>query len=182
MQSNGCSKPSFLKVDGEEDFTYCCDRHDACYGMCGASQEYCDKDFKKCMRNLCSTAFPASKQCSSAADTYAMGTAMFGGEAYGQAQEEHCECIAQQRVLDHYKVLTNEFYEAYSPEHKHKVESVLLKETYSRNSGTNELPVYKDIFKLLYDLHKKYDSAIEHIGPRLQKTKVPRPSKVSKEL
>ena len=28
LVSNGCSKPEFLAIDGEEDFTYCCDRHD----------------------------------------------------------------------------------------------------------------------------------------------------------
>jgi hypothetical protein len=182
VQSNGCSKPSFLTVEGEEDFTYCCDRHDACFAMCGASQDFCDKDFKKCMRNLCSTAFPRSKQCPSAADTYALGTSMFGGEAFVQAQEEHCECIAQHRVLDHYKSLASEFYETYSPVNKDKAETALLSETYTRNSGTEQAPIYKDIHKLWYDLHKKYDSAIEHVGQRLLKTNVPHPVKKRKEL
>ena len=32
-ESNGCSKPEFFKVEGEEDFTYCCDRHGKWYGF-----------------------------------------------------------------------------------------------------------------------------------------------------
>ena len=34
FSSNGCSKPDGITVPGEEDFTYCCDRHDACYETC----------------------------------------------------------------------------------------------------------------------------------------------------
>ena len=33
------------QVSGEEDFTYCCDRHDACYSVCGISKHLCEKDF-----------------------------------------------------------------------------------------------------------------------------------------
>ena len=78
VESNGCSKPEFIQVQGEEDFTYCCDRHDACYATCGASQQFCDSDFKKCMKSLCLTEFPTNPQCVTAAETYAMGPMIFG--------------------------------------------------------------------------------------------------------
>ena len=34
LASNGCSKPSYIKIDGEEDFTHCCDRHGMCISGC----------------------------------------------------------------------------------------------------------------------------------------------------
>jgi hypothetical protein len=50
------------------DFSYCCDRHDACYGMCGAPKAYCDDDFKSCMLKQCSTTYSKNKQCPTAAE------------------------------------------------------------------------------------------------------------------
>ena len=61
VQSNGCSKPSFIQVADEEDFTYCCDRHDACYATCNAPKDFCDDDFLKCMKNLCRKNFASNK-------------------------------------------------------------------------------------------------------------------------
>ena len=74
VESNGCSKPQGIEVGGEEDFTYCCDRHDACYGTCGLSKEYCDNDFGKCLKNMCKTIFTSNPQCTSAASMYQMAT------------------------------------------------------------------------------------------------------------
>jgi len=34
VESNGCSKPAFIQVNGEEDFTYCCDRRGTSYSQC----------------------------------------------------------------------------------------------------------------------------------------------------
>ena len=70
IESNGCSKPAFIHVNGEEDFTYCCDRHDACYATCGASKSFCDNDFGKCMQKLCDDFFSHNEACGRAAETY----------------------------------------------------------------------------------------------------------------
>ena len=50
------------------DFTYCCDRHDACYGMCGVPKAFCDDDFKTCMLKQCRTDYKKNKQCPQAAE------------------------------------------------------------------------------------------------------------------
>jgi hypothetical protein len=111
VESNGCSKPSFIQVSGEEDFTYCCDRHDACYSTCGASQKFCDEDFKKCMLKLCATTYASNPQCSNAASTYAMGTMMFGSDGYQQTQNQYCACLPKgQSVIEHYQKGVKEFY------------------------------------------------------------------------
>ena len=67
-ESNGCSKPKGIQVNGEEDFTYCCDRHDACYATCGLTKQYCDKDFGKCMKSMCKSTFSHNSECNDAAD------------------------------------------------------------------------------------------------------------------
>ena len=70
--SNGCSKPGGLDVPGEEDFTFCCDRHDTCYSTCGVGQKFCDNDFKKCMEGMCTKMFGDTAECKQAAGIYFM--------------------------------------------------------------------------------------------------------------
>ncbi len=82
VESNGCSKPEFLQVEGEEDFTTCCDHHDACYATCGISKAYCEKEFEKCMKRMCKEVFSSNSRCEGAASTYAMGTSMFGDSGF----------------------------------------------------------------------------------------------------
>ena len=120
-ESNGCSKPSFIQVNGEEDFTYCCDRHDACYGMCGSDKTFCDKDFGNCMRRLCKSNFPNNPECAGAAGTYEMGTMFAGQQGYADSQEQHCICIAKDNETKdgftaeetHYITLVEDFYKKY---------------------------------------------------------------------
>ena len=120
-ESNGCSKPSFIQVNGEEDFTYCCDRHDACYGMCGSDKTFCDKDFGNCMRRMCKSNFPHNPECAGAAGTYEMGTMFAGQQGYAESQEQHCICIPKDEVdgefftteETHYMELVEDFYKKY---------------------------------------------------------------------
>ena len=171
-ESNGCSKPEFIQVAGEEDFTYCCDRHDACYGMCGSDKQYCDKDFGRCNKAMCKSVFPRNNQCTSAADTYAMGTMMFGVEGWNGSQEQHCVCIPNTPPPPpadgveltaeeaHYVALVDDFYAKYGAAKEGRKPSQELVLSYTR---TKKLPLYR----LYYDLHKKYDAAIKHIDGRV---------------
>ena len=103
IESNGCSKPAGLQISGEEDFTFCCDRHDACYATCSLSQNYCDKDFEKCMKNMCKEHFKQNDQCQGAAQMYAMGPMMFGKEPYEDLQQRHCTCVSKDQVINSYE-------------------------------------------------------------------------------
>lgn len=76
------SQPEFLTVEGEEDFTTCCDVHDACYATCGISKDHCENDFKRCMQRMCKEIFTSNSKCESATETYVMGTTAFGGGGF----------------------------------------------------------------------------------------------------
>lgn len=158
--SNGCSKPSFIKVDGEEDFTKCCDLHDACYEMCGSEKTYCDEDFKACMRKMCSTVYFQNGKCDSAADAYAIGTMMFGHSGHLASQESHCECIDSTDSVDHYKNLIEKFYRIHNPDKIDAVGPIVDKALSKQKSFSNG--VVTKLYKLYYDLHKKYPAAIQH--------------------
>eukprot|EP01035_Chromulina_nebulosa_P029386 gene29386-38944_t len=116
VESNGCSKPSFIQVSGEEDFTYCCDRHDACYATCGAPKAFCDLEFKKCMKKMCKSLFRQNRDCEKAADTYAMGTMIFGEVGFSDSQRDFCVCVPSTEVQTHYRKLLTSFYGKYAPE------------------------------------------------------------------
>jgi secretory phospholipase A2 len=184
LESNGCTKPAFLTVNGEEDFTHCCDRHDACFSTCGVTQKFCDDDFLKCMNNLCDTVFPANKECKSAATTYSMGTSIFGTEPFSQGQKDHCQCIPTENLVDHYKTYAGKFYSKYVPVAQAKDPNDIFteKSKYLKNSGTELIPQYKSIYKIVYDLHKKFDNAIGHIESRQGKKSVPTPHAKKQEL
>lgn len=177
--SNGCSKPSGLTVGGEEDFTYCCDRHDVCYSSCGMSKDFCEKDFGKCMKNLCHTAFPSNPACPGAAQMYQMGTTMFGVKGFGELQNDYCTCIDRTNVIDHYRKLFRDIYQTHSnktsTEIESTIENLLTKVvetgdsafTASNNAAS---ALVKRLSGLFYKMLKKYDTAIRHEGKRIGMT------------
>ncbi len=179
VQSNGCSKPAFLAIDGEEDFTTCCDYHDACYATCGIQKEFCESEFERCMKRLCSDHFSANSRCHSAASTYAMGTTAFGGGGFETSQRDYCECVDPDRVPGHYINAVEQFYSQFtggdSAGGEKDAKAIVTGTKYGKNHGTEENPLYKDLPKLYYNLVKKYDSAaIEHIEGRVQNKNPPR--------
>ncbi len=164
IESNGCSKPAFLDVPGEEDFTYCCDRHDACYATCGMGKSYCDNDFGKCMEGMCKTHFNKNKMCISAAETYTMGTRVFGQEGYEDLQRRHCICVDKENVRAHYREVVDDYFEKHVPEKKrNRTESYMEKSKY-----TDTKP-----HKLFYQIVKKFPDVITHIDGRVGRTSVP---------
>jgi hypothetical protein len=158
-------------VEGEEDFTYCCDRHDACYACCGISKSYCDEDFEKCMVRLCSSNFGSSSQCKSAASTYALGTKVFGQAGFIESQNDYCRCEKSDKVDDHYVTVIESFYSTHVPT-KTDVQLQKLLSSYASSSPSSSKKKYHQLY---YDLHKKYDHAIGHIEGRKHKLEIPRP-------
>lgn len=136
LESNGCSKPSFIQVDGEEDFTHCCDRHgkyayssvrgrkstaaplsaDACYQVCGVDKALCESKFQRCLKDMCARNFKANAKCGSAAQAYVMGVQLFGQGGFETSQEAACECVPSSGARDHYERLFREFYARHAPD------------------------------------------------------------------
>lgn len=166
--SNGCSKPAGISVGGEEDFTYCCDRHDVCYSTCGASKDFCESDFGKCMQELCKSQFSHNPQCGGAASMYQMGTTMFGGDGFDNLQVDHCQCIDESEVSNHYAKVLRQIYENHANKSGQEISEQLskLREKVISQNWTVQKQVrwYANIF---YRTLKKYDTAIEHAEQRV---------------
>jgi secretory phospholipase A2 len=159
--SNGCSKPEGISVGGEEDFTYCCDRHDACYSTCGISKDYCEQDFGRCLEQLCKTTFTSNRQCSSAAQMYQLGTTMFGGNGFQGLQNDFCVCLPQSKVTEHYTQLLTQLYRDHSD--KSDVEIHEFTTRLMTKAGTS----IRKLGKVFNNMIKKYDTAIQHEGKRV---------------
>lgn len=156
VTSNGCTGADFIELDGEEDFTSCCDEHDACYQVCGMSKKKCDHKFWECMEHMCLTVFPENKKCKKAANIYYLGTSTLGNAFYEDAQSDHCMCISDTEVTGHYRNLIGQFYDKHAPKSKNKFDW----SKYEHFSASK--------FYMLYNtLHEKYQSSIVHEGPRV---------------
>ena len=135
-ESNGCSKPAFFKVEGEEDFTYCCDRHgklagldveiehskgrlcsvaDVCYQTCGIDKSTCESQFQRCLSSMCTRNFKRNAKCLDATKAYVLGVQMFGQSSFESSQESACECVPKDSIRSHYETLLNEFYKRHAP-------------------------------------------------------------------
>jgi Group XII secretory phospholipase A2 precursor (PLA2G12) len=169
VESNGCSKPAFLVVQDEEDFTYCCDRHDACYQIVNLQRGFCDQDFLKCMRKMCHEVYSHNPKCSNAADMYMFGTSAFGEAAFVNTQNQHMDCVDNDQVIPHYVNLVDEFYRTNTPVTK-DISAIQEKvEKYATNAGTSTHPSYPKLGSYLYALYNKYDNAIVHIEGRINR-------------
>ena len=158
ITSNGCTGTGFIDLVGEEDFTSCCDEHDACYQVCGMTKKRCDMKFWECLEHMCTTVFSTNKECRSAANIYYIATRTLGREFYEDAQSEHCQCLENEKVSNHYRDLISDFYGTYAPKSKAKFEWA----KYEHFSWPKLAALYNT-------LHEKYQKAIVHEGKRVGK-------------
>lgn len=172
-ESNACSKPPGFEIRGEEDFTYCCDRHDVCYETCNMNKDYCESEFEKCMKNLCRTNFKKNPECQQAAQMYTMGTSMFGGGAFAESQDQFCTCIEESQVDTHYAKLVHNFYIEHVPDRASEWEDYTSAGKiwkYLPHIGQNTAKdPFSKIAKVFYNMYSKYDTAIKHVGERTGK-------------
>jgi secretory phospholipase A2 len=172
LESNGCTGADFLQMDGKEDFTYCCDIHDACYQLCGMARKKCDEDFKKCMNNMCTTTFSGNEKCKGVANMYYFATSALGQTFFEDSQSKHCECVDMRAsiISERYSTIMESLYTAFAPDNWEKVKNDI------ENKYKNE---YKSSAKkwgnMLYSIYRKYDQALIHIDGRELKTNVPKP-------
>ncbi|GMH92435.1 hypothetical protein TrVE_jg3645 [Triparma verrucosa] len=177
--SNGCSKPPGMSVEGEEDFTYCCDRHDSCYQTCGMDKKFCEDDFGKCMNAMCRTTFSSNSRCKGAAQMYKLGVSMFGGAPFQNMQDQACECVPSDKVVDEYESLYRKIYRSSDKNDEEQEEAVQkLKDKMDLLDGDGLRSFARDTF---YKLLKKYDNAIRHEGWREGRSKIPKPVKEKKK-
>ncbi|CEM00644.1 unnamed protein product [Vitrella brassicaformis CCMP3155] len=80
-----------LSDEGVALSNQCCNQHDICYTICGASQSECDLVLKECLLNV--NLFDPSPAMPFVAFTFYEVLKLFGGPAYGDGQDIGClEC------------------------------------------------------------------------------------------
>ncbi|KAA8494766.1 hypothetical protein FVE85_3007 [Porphyridium purpureum] len=99
--ANGCG-PQGLEVKEPFGLWPCCNRHDACYSVCGSSLKYCETAFKLCMRDVCEMSHNAGRhdECKQQARAFADITGMFGGQFHAKASAEACACYKTKEEAD----------------------------------------------------------------------------------
>ena len=175
-ESNGCSKPAFIEVPGEEDFTSCCDLHDSCYATCLMKKSECDKQFGACMKSMCRSTFKEREEtCLQAASIYEMGPQMFGVQGYQESQHEYCSCVDNyDDAKDAYQSLFLNFYSVYTNKTEASTLEIVNKiMTTSSKSNDDMKSLLKKCRKTFFSLLKKYPHAIRHNVERAKMTNVP---------
>lgn len=120
------------------------------------------------MQDLCKSTFSHNQQCGGAASMYQMGTTMFGGGGFDGLQMDHCQCIDESEISNHYDLVFRRIYEHHADKSEEEISEQLSKmreRVTSKNmTGQKQVKWYANIF---YRTLKKYDTAIEHSGPRV---------------
>ena len=87
------SGPSTINIPdsfGRANFTSACNRHDECYGTCGANKGECDRVFYNQMLKECSK-YGTTGGCAAAARAYYEAVSRSGSDSYNKAQKEACD-------------------------------------------------------------------------------------------
>jgi hypothetical protein len=113
------------------------------------------------MNKMCETVYSNNNKCSSAANLYAMGTMMFGNDAFQNSQNDYCTCTPLDNVPDYYSKLLGLFYLDYNAERIQDAKSIVDNYIQKKVGENNKNPSTK-LYKLYYELHKKYTNAIKH--------------------
>merc|ERR1712003_449366 len=95
-----------MRVNVDERIKHCCDFHDSCYGICGISRNFCDKDFQKCMNKECGK----DKECKSSAQMITMGAQLFGCGPFLEGQQSDCDCLDENAFEERVLMTLNELY------------------------------------------------------------------------
>mmetsp|Transcript_831 Transcript_831/g.1404 ORF Transcript_831/g.1404 Transcript_831/m.1404 type:complete len:229 (+) Transcript_831:26-712(+) len=178
--SQGCVQTGIKTIPGIDDYTYCCDRHNACYRVCGMPKISCDEDFKICLHKLCQSTIGHSQQCESSSETLYLGAITSGLEDYQEFQDKHCMCIETENVHSHYVAALRQFYAIHAPNKSGNIDTAL--KLYRKRYTTTDMEPAVDFSRLYYDLLSKYAvSAISHTFTRQLVKDYPEPGKPWKQ-
>ena len=156
--SHGCIQRELHFVENIVDFTYCCDRHAACYQTCGLTKPYCDEDMKVCMDKVCRAILGDSRICEANAESFYAAIVSSDYELFHRNQGDYCACHDTESIEQYYGTVVRDFYSKFAPDMVTKTEYA-IKLYKSKYVHYSMLPTYS-YAKLYYDLHKKYDVAI----------------------
>mmetsp|Transcript_25290 Transcript_25290/g.53709 ORF Transcript_25290/g.53709 Transcript_25290/m.53709 type:complete len:246 (+) Transcript_25290:236-973(+) len=111
--ANGCG-PEGLKIDEKHGLYRCCNFHDVCFSVCGTTHEWCERQFKSCMKRVCKQPDSGDKEgCKKQAQSFTSMTGAFGGAFHVTSQEASCECVPADKAPELHRSYLTTFLEEY---------------------------------------------------------------------
>ena len=96
LYANGCG-PQGMQVKEPWGLFKCCNRHDICYSLCGTTFDFCESEFKGCMKEVCQAHGEKRAECQEQADGFSGMTALFGKGFHSTGQEKACDCVPEKQ-------------------------------------------------------------------------------------
>lgn len=173
LVANGCGaagQPG--KADGF-GLHVCCNAHDICYSLCGASFSWCEKEFSSCLQGVC-TAHADPVGCKEKANGFSEVTQSMGFGFWRGGQYENCECVNDQAVATRQHITLADFYKYRLAQEGGDVSeaSVKAKQTIRQWKGKEG--------KLYMSLALKYGVALEFVKFDNIGADLPDPSTIGK--
>lgn len=73
---------------------------DNSFQSCGVTWKYCERDFAKCMKNVCKES--SKEGCEEQANMFSSMTKMFGSGFFDMSQDGVCECVNKEDAAARY--------------------------------------------------------------------------------
>jgi len=116
MTANGCG-PQGLQIKEPHGLYRCCNFHDVCFSACGTTHEWCEKEFKRCMRKTCKQPDSGDKpECKKQAETFSSLSGAFGKGFHSSSQKMSCKCMDKAEAAGQHMKFLVDFLGQYDPE------------------------------------------------------------------
>jgi secretory phospholipase A2 len=113
LYANGCG-PTGMQVDEPFGLFKCCNGHDICYGICGASHKFCEKAFRICMKKVCKESDGKMQECTQQAESFSGMTKIFGSGFHTKGQQDACQCVDKSEARAAHKEVLLTFFGKYN--------------------------------------------------------------------
>merc|ERR1712217_138165 len=115
MTANGCG-PQGMQIPEEFGLYRCCNFHDVCFSTCGTTHQWCEQEFKGCMKRVCKAPLDGDKkECKQQAKSFTSLTGAFGKGFHTSSQKMSCDCVDKASAASAHKTYLTDFLQEYDP-------------------------------------------------------------------
>jgi hypothetical protein len=137
----------------------CCDIFNACFQICGATKQFCTRNFEKCMESKCNSIADqdVKKKCEGEAQMKKIMMQISQCREFEDGQK-NCRCVKKDSIDEERTQVVRSFYAKFNPGNVDKANALADKATDKHK-----------LAGLLYKLVEKYPKAIKKIKDPKQK-------------
>jgi len=133
--ANGCG-PDGMKIEEPFGLHRCCNFHDVCFSTCGTTHDWCENEFRVCMKRVCKAHSGTSRSsCSNQAAQFTSMTGAFGKGFHSSSQRTSCNCTPRAEAKDGHRAYLKDFLLDYDPEDAGDERVERLLETWKGKEG-----------------------------------------------